>query len=166
MKNTVCAVCGKEFPPKANKMFCSDACRQKAYQNKKGKGLTGNEEEKPQKDIKEKKEVSVKFTIDFKEYEQYIKYLKDNNFEKLAKQFDFVLFAFFRKNLMGIFKSDMFHMYFNEILRNTDFDLLLILKEPKDFDIDETSCEFLLKTYMEFIELYHAGGVLVKNVCN
>ncbi len=44
MRNTECTICGKPFPARAGKLFCSPACKQLAY-NERIKGSQKNKEE-------------------------------------------------------------------------------------------------------------------------
>lgn len=154
MKNTTCIICGKEFPPREKKLYCSDSCRQKAYEIKKSKGIAGTESETP-------KEKSAKYKIDYTEYEQYVSLLKDRKHEKRANEINIVIYSFFRKNLVGVFFNiDVIYDYINEFFNVTDNDMLDILKcNGLNYDLETANMVNMMEKYIEFEKLFHSGGV-------
>ena len=100
MRNNTCTICGSEFEPREGKLYCSNACKQKAFSDKKQGNALKEQKEQEQQAVKEK--LAFYFT-DFQEYGK--KYPK--NMES------FLLFCFFRKNFSGKFDAEQFHAYIN-----------------------------------------------------
>ena len=98
MRNTSCIICFKEFEPREGKLYCSNACKQKGYSDKKENQIKINEKLEIHEKIKRKKEFY------FSEYLEYNK--------KFPNELDsFLLFCFFRKNFEGEFDLEQFNKY-------------------------------------------------------
>lgn len=98
MRNNTCIVCSNEFEPRAGKLYCSNACKQKAFSDNKQQSELREEKDKETTLIKNKLE------LNFQEYQEYSKKYSDNieNFQ---------MFCFFRKNLRGNPSLDDIHDY-------------------------------------------------------
>jgi hypothetical protein len=99
MRNSTCVICSKEFAPREGKLYCSNACKQKAYADKKNVAIV-SDTDKEQEEKKKKQ-----FTIYFPEYQEYSKKYPNN------KLIEFPLFCFFRKNWIGEFDLIKFREY-------------------------------------------------------
>lgn len=89
MRNNTCVICGSEFEPREGKLYCSNACKQKGYSDKKQQ--IGEHEEKEQ----EIRATRKQFQFYYLEFEEY-----RSKFPKGVSTF--ILYCFFRKNLTGV----------------------------------------------------------------
>ena len=98
MRNNTCIVCSNEFEPRAGKLYCSNACKQKAFSDNKQQSELREEKDKETTLVKKHLE------LNFKEYQEYSNKYSDNieNFQ---------MFCFFRKNLRGNPSLDDIHNY-------------------------------------------------------
>lgn len=100
MRNTTCVICLKEFKPREGKLYCSNACKQKGYSDKKNQTnntIVG--------DIK-LNNIKKKYVIYFPEYQKYQEtYPKDT--------ISFIFYCFFRKNLIGVTDIKQVYDYIN-----------------------------------------------------
>ena len=100
MRNTTCIICSKEFPPREGKLYCSNACKQKGFNDNKQLELKSNE-------INKEKEIrKVKMEFYFKDFQEFRR-LYPNSIRT------FIVFCFFRRNLQGLFIPDLFQEYLN-----------------------------------------------------
>ena len=105
MRNSNCTVCLKEFAPREGKLYCSNACKQKGFNDNKQLELKSNE-------INKEKEIrKVKMEFYFKDFQEFRKLYPDSINT-------FILFCFFRRNLQGIFIPDLFQEYLNSFSNN------------------------------------------------
>ena len=98
MRNSTCVICFKEFEPREGKLYCSNACKQKGYADKKANSNAMNEKKEEQT----KQEKKLQFY--FAEYQEYIKKYPESIHS-------FLLFCFFRKNFVGAFNAEQFNEY-------------------------------------------------------
>jgi hypothetical protein len=105
MRNTTCKICSKEFPPREGKLYCSNACKQKGFNNNK-------QELKAPLITIEKEEKKIKKEFYFSDYKEFIKL-----FPESIDSFN--VFCFFRKNIKGDFNAIIFHDYINSF--SSDF---------------------------------------------
>ena len=101
MKNDTCIMCGEKFEPKENKMYCSDACKQKAYSIRK---------------ISEEKEKNVVYTISMSELKK-VQQIDDSN-EGMGIE----VYAFIRKNLQGSVNVEFIVDYIANLSLSSFFD--------------------------------------------
>ncbi|MFZ1290702.1 MAG: hypothetical protein WAR79_11470 [Melioribacteraceae bacterium] len=105
MRNNTCKVCFKEFEPRAGKLYCSNACKQKAFSDNKQQSEL--REEKAEETTLIKKQLE----FNFKEYQEYIiKYPESIE--------NFQLYCFFRKNLTGNPSIEEINNYINSFSKN------------------------------------------------
>ncbi len=98
MRNNTCVVCFKEFEPREGKLYCSNACKQKAFADRQQE--TGEIQEKEQEKQKIRKQLEF-YLADFQDYKK-----------KYPKSIDsFLIYCFFRKNFEGLFDAEQFHNY-------------------------------------------------------
>jgi len=130
MINDTCVVCNKKFEPREGKQYCSDACKQKAYSQRKTeksehKGLQGKAE--------------VLYSFSFSELQAYNKESGDD--------MQVELFCFIRKNLKGEFDLNFIVQYISNLAEHNYFENVF---NPKT----EIGIEF-----NNFLKLYHSGAV-------
>ncbi|MGP8216481.1 MAG: hypothetical protein ACLQQ4_13010 [Bacteroidia bacterium] len=105
MRNNTCIICKTEFEPREGKIYCSNACKQKGYSDKKLQ--IGAQQAKEQ----EVKTARKQFQFFYPEYEEYkSKYPNDID--------SFLLYCFFRKNLTGVTSIEQVYNYINSFTRN------------------------------------------------
>jgi len=108
MRNSACVICLTEFKPREGKLYCSNACKQKGYADKKNESIGAKTNEQIESKDQEERKSKKQFTIYFPEYEKYCK--------DFPKSFDsFPLFCFFRKNWTGVFDSKKFNAYIESL---------------------------------------------------
>ncbi|HEX7413377.1 MAG TPA: hypothetical protein VF411_04965 [Bacteroidia bacterium] len=89
MRNTACIICLKEFEPREGKFYCSNACKQKGYADKKNLSFENQKKED------ETKSRQKQIEIYFPEYQK----LKNKYPDTMDS---FILYCFLRKNLIGV----------------------------------------------------------------
>ncbi|MGP8216220.1 MAG: hypothetical protein ACLQQ4_11685 [Bacteroidia bacterium] len=105
MRNNICKICGTEFEPREGKQYCSNACKQKSYSDKKQQ--IGAQQTKEQ----EIKIARKQFQFYYPEYEEYK--------SKYPKGIDsFLMYCFFRKNLTGVTSVEQVYNYINGFTRS------------------------------------------------
>lgn len=98
MRNNTCVICGTEFQPREGKLYCSNACKQKGYSDKKMQ--VGEREEKEQ----EIKTTRKQLQFYYYEFEQYKSKYPDG-------VGTFIIYCFFRKNLAGVISIEQVNKY-------------------------------------------------------
>jgi hypothetical protein len=88
MRNDTCIICKTTFTPRAGKLYCSPACKQKGYSDRVN-GLIGNPEAVGENEARKKV-----FEFNFTEYEEYLKC-----YPKARGTFPF--YCLLRKNVKG-----------------------------------------------------------------
>jgi len=115
MKNQECIVCGKEFPPRKGKLFCSDKCKQLHYRSKDDPELISNKIVEKFKQTGQLDKLDVGFLkkifllekkplfrIDLNEYKAYC--------EKYGK-IELDEYVIRRKNLTGVVSLEQIEEY-------------------------------------------------------
>ncbi len=82
MPTTNCSMCAKPFPYRKNKQYCSDSCKQQAYNNRKAGPIAGMQDSDVMKGNKE-------FYLD-----EYQKFNRENEFWNV----DLITYCFLSKN--------------------------------------------------------------------
>ena len=136
MRNTTCTICFKEFEPREGKLYCSNACKQKGYTDK--KHHTFESQKKENEVINEKKKIEIHFP----------------EFQKFNSKYPdtiptFILYCFFRKNLTGV--TDIEEVY--NYIKAFDSEWW------QDFWSDEKS--IAKRKYNEFEENYFDDNFIV-----
>ena len=94
MKNDTCIICGEKFKPRENKLYCSDKCKQIAYQ----KRIDEKNVDVINNDVTVKEVVNKKVIVFYmSEYEEVISKLP----ETMKKELKFEKYCFLRKNYSG-----------------------------------------------------------------
>jgi hypothetical protein len=130
MKNDTCTVCGKKFEPRQGKLYCSESCKQAAF----------NERKKIPKDFEEGEilshEIKKKVLYQF-EKEEYLKVE-----EAYGDKLNIIEYCFMRKNLIG-----------NPTVKE-------IVEYIKNFGFEFTDPEKPdYKPYCEFLQEYQRGQI-------
>lgn len=100
MRNTTCVICLKEFKPREGKLYCSNACKQKGYTEKKYQTTNTIINDNDLNNIKKK------YIIYFPEFQEYQEiYPNDVT--------SFMLYCFFRKNLISVTHINQVYDYIN-----------------------------------------------------
>jgi hypothetical protein len=136
MRNSICVICLNEFKPREGKLYCSNACKQKGYLDKKRPKI-----EVIKKDV-DLNNIKKKYIIYFNEFKEY----------KLAFPNDidsFMLYCFFRKNLIGITDIKQVYDYINSFEESLIEDLWSneyssIYKKYKEFENKFLDDDFII----------------------
>ena len=105
MRNTTCVICLKEFKPREGKLYCSNACKQKGYSEKKYQTTNTIINDNDLNNIKKK------YIIYFPEFQEYqAAYPNDIT--------SFIFYCFFRKNLIGITNIKQVYDYIDSFERS------------------------------------------------
>jgi len=156
MKNNTCVICGTTFEPRENKLYCSNSCRTKAYNEKKEKRNTDTVKQPEPEQILKKPNIIYKF--DMSEYKELILI---EGFKKLG----FEMFCFVRKNLSGISNINDITDYFNEIYKNNLEEFYIQFEDIQSYEVN-SMFKSQLKEYTSFLELFHSGQVEIFNSKN
>jgi hypothetical protein len=143
MKNDTCVICLKNFEPRQGKLYCSDACKQQAYQSRQEEASSVEKKT----DLLEER-VSIKkpkYRFNHTEYNEYIKRYPDTHINNMYRYF------FFRKNLSGQLKFDEVMIYFQDFIDNGFFDRIYYDRDS----IEELSLdEFTRLFYTDEVEVH------------
>lgn len=137
MRNNTCIVCSNEFEPRAGKLYCSNACKQKAF--------FGNKQQSELRGEKDKETTLIKKQLEFnfKEYQEYlVKYPDD-----IA---NFQLYCFLRKNLQGKPMLDDIHNY----IKNFDQNWWMNFYHEESNIVQKKYKEFESKFFSEEVKIH------------
>lgn len=104
MRNNTCIQCQTEFKPRKGKLYCSNACKQQAFSDKKNEII-----ELPLDNQKQKEAIKI-HKLYFKEYQEYRSKYPDDVVDG-----DFILYGFLRKNLRNVTSIDQVHEYISSL---------------------------------------------------
>jgi len=109
MKNDTCVICGKTFEPREKKLYCSDTCKQYAFNKRKQ-----DSEVKPDQEPETSEPGKPIYEFSLKEFKE---------FSALSKRSDIDLFKymFIRKNLSGLPSVEEICEYFTNFNKDDDF---------------------------------------------
>ncbi|HBS87726.1 MAG TPA: hypothetical protein DEA97_14280 [Bacteroidales bacterium] len=134
IENSMCVECGKEFEPRKGKLYCSDACKQKAYGRKK----TTNEKEKTK--MEEKMNIPILYKVKYSEFLEYNTKYKD--------EMSIELFSFLRTKITGNYTVELFSSYYSSLYDTGSIDRMY----------NDTTSVFY-KKFQEFLSLFHGGNI-------
>jgi hypothetical protein len=136
MRNTTCIICLQEFKPREGKLYCSNACKQKGYSDKKHQTTNTIINEIDLNNIKKK------YIIYFPEFQEYQ--------ETYPNDIDsFIFYCFFRKNLIGVSDVKQVYDYIDSFEKSWFKDLWenensSIYKKYKDFESKFLDDDFII----------------------
>ncbi|HAF30559.1 MAG TPA: hypothetical protein DCG75_16065 [Bacteroidales bacterium] len=146
-RNDTCIVCGAKFEPRKDKLYCSDTCKQKAYNDRKQKeemeGI-GNNSNCLTNEAKQ----NILYTFYFKEYELVKETAKNIEGFKLAQNLTLEEYCFFRKNLSGEVSIDFIIEYID------NFDQEDLIDNNRK----------LKKKYDDFLDIYHSRSITLNEL--
>lgn len=142
MKNDTCVICGEKFNvPRESKLYCSDSCKQTAYERKK----------KEKEDTLVKVETAIENEVvktnkiiifSMPEFNEVMSKLND----EISKKLDFYKYFFIRKSLSGkpnIEEIIKYLMLYEDKIKDDYF-------YDKNFDDN-----FIYENYQKFIKEFH-----------
>ena len=110
MRNGTCTICFAEFKPREGKLYCSNACKQRGYADKKAGAVAPSKDPQNSLETTEKKPTK-QFILFYPEFQEYKK-----RFPGILDEFP--LYCFFRKNWTGIFDAEKFMDYIESLGEN------------------------------------------------
>lgn len=137
MRNDTCVACGKKFEPRKGKLYCSDSCKQSAW----------NEKNKIPKNFKEGEIQSlevIKNVIYQVEYDEYLKVKEVYEKEVFRDNLSLIDYCFIRKNQVG--NPNMKQIV--DWIKNLNFEFA-----------EEGSVGH--KTYVKFVNDFYNGQILI-----
>ena len=123
-----CTVCGKEFPHRKSKRFCSNACKQQAYFKSKA-GI-------PLEPVTAQRMPKADFSL--KEFEEFN--------EVHGWDYSMLYYCFFRRNLPTTATLEQINLYINSFYKHRDdvYDELSSTKAYTTFKEDFLSSKYII----------------------
>lgn len=145
MKNDTCVVCGEKFTPRESKLYCSDSCKQTAFERRK------NDKQNKTAEIQTNSTSVNKIIIfDYSEYKEVISKLPKCYIEWMP----FETYCFIRKTLSGtpsVEKIIEMLKVYEELINSTDLH-------------DESVRSPFYNQYQQFLkEMFDEKKYMIKN---